>query len=56
MILPNDKWKEIRPFVYQRTEYTPEQIEVLNKRPTKLINEALGASTVSRPNCHTPAK
>ncbi len=41
MKLPNDRWEEIGPFVYQLREYTPEQVALLNKRPTELINAVL---------------
>lgn len=49
MILDPDKWVEVSPCVYERkADYTPEQIEMLNTRPTELINAVLRANGLLR--------
>lgn len=47
MSLPNSAWEEVEPCVYQRREYTPKQVALLDRRPTEMIAAALASSSLT---------
>lgn len=42
------EWREVKPAVYERNGYSPEQTQRLSQRPNALIKAAIQASTKSR--------